>query len=210
MKYRAVFCYLARLVATLLLLFTVPFLSRGLARGPNAEQTSGSGQRPAQQAGTLILGTVAGDPGSSIAVPIYFKPSGDPSLRSLRVELEFVSNSVKFAKAEKAPASEERDLDLAVQVEELPRNEKNVQRTRLIVDVSVVDANAKRPLPAGVWGFLNFRISPEATPYNISMNPLSVSALDTSQKPVLVTVEKGNILVYAAELPMAGCFIFTH
>ncbi|MBI4442049.1 MAG: hypothetical protein HY649_01585 [Acidobacteria bacterium] len=210
MTHRSVFFFPEPLLATLLLVFAPPLLSRGLAQGPNAEQASGSGRPPAPEAGTLILGTVAGEPGTSIAVPIYFKPSGEASLRALRVELEFVSNSVKFTKAEKAPVAEGSDLDLAVQVEELPRNEKNVQRTRLMVAVSVVDSNAKKLLPGGVWGFLNFRISPEATPYNISMNPLSVSAQDTSQKPVPVAVEKGHIIVFAADLPMAGCFIFTH
>ena len=180
------------------------------AQETDATQASASGKAGRQEPFSLILGTVASDPGTTAAIPLYYNLLPGDALRSVHLEIEFVSNSVKFDKAEKGPAAELQEYDLAVEVKELPPDDKKISRTRLAIDVSVADSDTKKTLPEGLWAFLNFRVPPEAQPFSISLKPVSVSAQDTSKKPVKVAAEEGKIIVSIPDVPLVGCFFFTH
>ncbi len=158
----------------------------------------------------LILGTVASDRGTTATVPLYYQPAEDTPIRSLHLEVDFVSNSVKFAKAEKGIAAEIQDYDLAVETEELPPNDQDLSRTRLKIDIAVVDSDSSKALPQGLWTFLDFQIPEDAKPFAISLTPASVSAQDEAGQPVEVTVEAGKVIVSVPDEPLVGCFFFTH
>ena len=158
----------------------------------------------------LILGTVASDRGTTATVPLYYQPAEDTPIRSLHLEVDFVSNSVKFAKAEKGIAAEIQDYDLTVETEELPPNDQGLSRTRLKIDIAVVDSDSSKALPKGLWTFLEFRIPEDAKPFAISLTPASVSAQDEAGQPVEVTVEAGKVIVSVPDEPLVGCFFFTH
>ena len=164
----------------------------------------------ARASANLILGTVASDRGTTATIPLYYQPAEDTPIRSLRLEVDFVSNSVKFAKAEKGIAAEVQDFDLAVVTEELPANDQELSRTRLKIEVAVVDEDPGKALPQGLWSFLEFRIPDDAKPFAISLNPASVSAQDEAGQPVEVTVEAGKVIVSVPDEPLVGCFFFTH
>src|SRR5581483_7411354 len=89
---------------------------------------------------SLIIGTIATDPGTSASLPVYFKPAAGQKLRKIHLEVEFVSNSIRFTKAEKGVATQGQDYDLNVSVQALPPDEKNVKRTRLAIDFSLPDS----------------------------------------------------------------------
>ena len=180
------------------------------AQQRGAAQALGSKSSPQGESASLILGTVAGDRGSSVSIPLYYQPGKNPPLRTAHLEVEFVSNSVKFAKAEKGLAAETQDYDLAVDVKELPPDKKKVQRTRLGIDVSVAEADPQKSLPEGLWAFLNFRIPADAKPFSISLNPVSVSGQDTQKRKVDLAVEAGKIIVSVPDVPLVGCFFFNH
>jgi len=156
----------------------------------------------------VILGTVASDPGTTASVPFYYSRGSGPSLRSLRLHVDFVSNSVKFAKADKGMAAETQDYDLAVEMEDLPANERDLPRTRLKVAVTLLDATTS--IPEGLLAFLNFRIAPESKPFTILLQPADAEAQDTSQKPAPLAVEPGKVIIAGPDEPMPGCFIYTH
>ncbi len=160
----------------------------------------------------LILGTVASDRGTTATIPLYYQPAEDTPIRSLHLEVDFVSNSVKFAKAEKGIAAEIQDFDLVVETEELPpkENDQELSRTRLKIDIAVVDSDPGKALPQGLWTFLEFRIPDDAKPFSISLTPASVSAQDEAGQPVEVTVEAGKVIVSVPDEPLVGCFFFTH
>jgi len=169
---------------------------------PLAQQSGGAGE-PA----TVILGTVASDPGTTATIPLYYKPGAARSIRNVHLELEFVSNSVKFAKAEKGVAAETQNFDLAVNAKELPPD-GNIQRTRLSIDVSVADAG--KSLPEGLWALLDFRVPTDAKAFAIALNTIAVTAQDADKKPVKLMAEAGKIIVSVPDEPLAGCFFFTH
>ena len=158
----------------------------------------------------LILGTVASDRGTTAMIPLYYQPAEDTPIRSLHLEVDFVSNSVKFAKAEKGIAAEIQDFDLAVETEELPPNDQDLSRTRLKIDIAVVDSDPGKALPRGLLSFLDFRIPEDAKPFAISLTPAAVSAQDEAGQPVEVTVEAGKVIVSVPDEPLVGCFFFTH
>ena len=173
---------------------------------PALAAAQGSARAPAN----LILGTVASDRGTTATIPLYYQPAEDTPIRSLHLEVDFVSNSVKFAKAEKGIASEVQDFDLAVETEELPPNDQDLSRTRLKIDIAVVDSDPGKALPRGLWTFLDFRIPDDAKPFAITLTPASVSAQDEAGQPVEVTVEAGKVIVSVPDEPLVGCFFFTH
>ena len=94
----------------------------------------------ARASANLILGTVASDRGTTATIPLYYQPAEETPIRSLHLEVDFVSNSVKFAKAEKGIASEVQDYELTVEAEELPPSDQDLSRTRLKIDIAVVDS----------------------------------------------------------------------
>jgi hypothetical protein len=164
----------------------------------------------AEPAANLVLGTVASERGTTATIPLYYQPGKNTRLRSLHLELDFVSNSVKFIKAEKGVAAAVQDYDLSFDAKELPPDDKKITHTRINIGISLPDAETKKSLPEGLWVFLNFNIPPEAKPFSIALNPISISAQDLARKPVEVAGEAGKIIVSVPDEPLAGCFFFSH
>ena len=183
---------------------------QGAVRRGAAPTASASKSAPPSEPASLILGTVAGDRGTTVSIPLYYQPGKNPPLHSLHLEVEFVSNSVKFDKAEKGVAAETQDFNFAIEAKDLPPDAKNITRTRLSIDVSIADPDPKKSLPEGLWAFLSFRIPPEAKPFSITLNPGPISAQDPQKKPVPLAAEAGKIIVSVPDAPLVGCFFFTH
>ena len=159
-------------------------------------------------AGNVILGTVAGERGTSVAIPVYYESKDDAAVRSVHLDVDFISNSIKFSKAEKGIAAEVQDYELKAETEPLPNDDQGRSRTRIKIDVAVTEAG--KALPQGLWSYLDFEIPPEAKPFAISLNPSSVSAKDVSEKPAQVVAEAGKVIVSVPAEPLAGCFFFAH
>src|SRR5438477_6517676 len=79
---------------------------------------------------SFLLGTVAGDPGTTASIPLYFTPGEGQPVHSVHLEVVFVSNSVKFDKADKGTAAAVQDFTMTVDSKELP-TEQNLQHTKL-------------------------------------------------------------------------------
>ena len=177
-----------------------------LAGGAAAARQAKGGSTAAKP--DLIIGTVAGELGTTAAIPIYLQTSGNSTISSLHLELDFVSNSVKFAKAEKGVAAEGHDFAVNTAAKELPPDDKKISHTRLTIDVT--NSNPQKPLPEGLLAFLNFNIPENAKPFSISLNPITITAADSSKKPVEIAAEAGKVIVSVPDAPLAGCFFFTH
>jgi hypothetical protein len=158
--------------------------------------------------GNVILGTVAGERGTSVAIPVYYESKDNAAVRSVHLNVDFISNSIKFSKAEKGIAAEMQDYELTAQSEPLPDDDQGRSRTRIKIDVAVAESG--KALPQGLWSYLNFEIPPDARPFAVSLNPNSVSATDVSEKPVMVAAEAGKVIVSVPAEPLAGCFFFAH
>src|ERR1051326_4905320 len=118
---------------------------------------------PADSAG-LIIGTVASELGTTAAIPLYYQPPKNSRVKKLHAELDYVSNSVKFDKAEKGVASSVEDFDLKVETKDLAPDDKTFTHTRLYVDVPLLRADPKKSVPEDLLPFLNFKIPPDTKP----------------------------------------------
>jgi hypothetical protein len=170
-----------------------------------AQQGSASTEPP-----TFILGTVSGDPGRIVGVPLYLKGSENQPIQNVRLDLEFVSNSVKFIKADKGPAASEQDFELNVSGTEAPPDDKNISRTSISIEIAVIDSDTTKSLPNGILTFLNIDVPNEAKSYSIDLNPTSYFAQNAAGDSVQLRVEAGKLIVTLLDVPLAGCFFFTH
>jgi len=191
--------------STLMGAITALFLA-GAGSWPAAAQQGGGYNEPP----AFILGTVSGDPGTTAGVPLYFKTGGGKPVRSAHLEVEFVSNSVKFAKADKGTASAVEDFDLTADSKEFPPDDKNLKHTRISLDIAVKDSDPEKALPEGLLSFLNFDVPTDAKSFSIELNPRVVTAQDAAKAAVKVRAESGKIIIALPDEPMPGCFFFTH
>ncbi len=164
--------------------------------------------RAKEPAASIVVGTVASERGTTGAIPIYYEPGKTTPLKKVHLDLDFVSNSVKFDKAEKGVAAQVQDYDLKVTAQELPPDDKKILHTRLSVDVAVTDPS--KSLPQGLLAFLNFKVPEDAKPFSIAINPVTTSAEDVSSKPAEIAAEAGKLIVSIPDAPLAGCFFFSH
>lgn len=198
----------------ILCLTAIPTLS-AQQNPPAARQ---GGQQQAQTAAPSVprvaIGEINGNPGSNLMVPLYFTPDPNRPLRSITIEIDYVSNSLKFQRAAPGLAVEQVGADLSSTLTDGTPDERNVTRSKLRIAVNVPESQPAKGIPDGLLSFLMFRVSPDARPFAIRLNT-SVVAAETAQTPPqrvanvgtlpgLVVVEQGDLL------PEATCFFFTH
>ena len=162
----------------------------------------------------MAIGEINGTPGANLMVPLYFTPDPRNPLRSITIEIEYVSNSLKFQRAAAGLAVEQVRADLSATLTDGTPDARNVTRSKLRVSVAIPEREPARGIPDGLLSFLMFRVSPDARPFAIRLTPSVVSAetiqtppqrvANVSTLPGLVVVELGDML------PEATCFFFTH
>jgi hypothetical protein len=160
----------------------------------------------------VSLAELNGTPGSSLMVPLYFTPDPKDPIRSITVDIEFVSNNLKFDHASKGTAADESGAEITAAVTEGKPDAKNVTRSKLRVTTTIADPNNKKGLPDGLLAYLLFEISLDAKPFSIKLTPTVVEATDVQDKKVAkVGTEPGLVVVEVLDvMPENTCFFFTH
>ena len=160
------------------------------------------------------LAELSGTPGASLMVPFYFTPDPKTPLRSLAVDIEYVSNNLKFQKSSLGLAAERVNADIQTSVTDGQPDEKGITRSKLHLTALLTDQTSKEGLPDGLLAYLLFQISLDAKPFSIRLTPTVVSAEDTSSPPKKVThvaTEPGLVIVEVLDvMPEATCFFFSH
>jgi len=162
----------------------------------------------------VALSELGGTPGANMMMPLYFTPDPKMPVRSLTVDIEFVSNNLKFQKASKGTAAEAVNADITTSVTEGKPDDKGVTRSTLRLSASIPDASNKTGLPDGLLAYLLFQISLDAKPFAIKLVPTVVEAGglgDPPQKVAKIGAEPGLVVVQVLDvMPEATCFFFTH
>jgi hypothetical protein len=185
---------------TILMLFSLA------VRHAAAQQDSS--QPPAPR---VKVGEITATPGSSAMVPVYFTPDPKTAVRSFTVEIEHVSNNLKFQTASDGAVE---GLELSSTVDNGTPDDKGVMRSKLRFTVSLADKKSKKGLPEGLVAFLMFQLAQDAKPFVIKLNLTVLSAEDTqspSRKISNVSVEPGSVAVTSSDVePGMTCFFFSH
>ena len=207
-----VLCLLAAVLA-----ITAPPLSGLLpeANAKSALQNSAEETQDSSEAAPRVsVGEITGSPGANLMLPLYYTADPNVPLRSLTVEIDYVSNNLKFSKASRGVVTEQVGADVVSTLTDGTPNENGVTRSKLQIATSLAEQNPQEGIPSGLLAFLLFRISPEAKPFAIRLNTKVVSAEDLQSPPQKVTqiaTAPGLVVVELADvLPEATCFFFTH
>ena len=178
------------------------------ASGENSTQESSSDGLP-----QVSLSDIVGSPGSSVMIPLYYTPDPNTPLRSLTVEIDYVSNNLIFQKASPGTVTEQAGADVQTALTDGSPDEKNVVRSRLRLAFSLPEEQPPKGLPEGLLAYLLFRISTEAKPFAIRLNTSVISAEDirNPSQEAKVNAQPGMIVVEIPDMmPEATCFFFSH
>ena len=179
-----------------------------------------SAQQPAsEQVPRVSLGSIKGTPGASLMIPVTLTVDPKSPMRSLAIDIEYVSNSLSFEKATLGIGAELANVKVEANATEGKPDDKGVKRSKLRLAASLADPPAKEGLPGGVLAYLLFQLAPEAKAFTIRLVPAVVSAEDLSTPPkriAKVGAEPGQVAVedpaaiYDRMAPQVACFFFTH
>jgi len=163
----------------------------------------------------ISLSEITGSPGASLMVPLYYTPDPKQPLRSLTVEIDFVSNHLKFQKASRGVIPDDMGADITANVTDgAPDAKSGIVRSKLRVAVSLTDKNSPKGLPDGLLAYLLFNVTTDAKPFTIKLNPTVVSAEDLHAPPrkmAKFSATPGIVVVEVPDLlPEATCFFFSH
>jgi hypothetical protein len=176
-------------------------------------------QAPSQRVPRVSLGEVRAVPGASVMMPLVLTADPKNPLRSLTVDIEFVSNSLIFQKTSKGLAAELVNADVQANLTESKPNGMGLKRAKVRVTASLPDPSPKEGLPDGLLAYLLFQVSQEAKPFLIKLTPTVVGAEDLSTPPKKVGnvgTELGQVAIESADAvydrlaPQVACFFFSH
>lgn len=162
----------------------------------------------------VTLGSSSGTPGTSVVVPIYFMPAEGVEVGRLKLDMSFVSASLKFSKIDAGIAAELGNVDLSNELK-VGENEKGLETSTLTIIASFLSPEPpQKGIPAGLLGYLTMRIDEDARPASISLHATAEAAELGSNKPLenlRAFDAKVDVLVTGSELePMVVCFFFSH
>ena len=205
-------CLFAALLAT-----NAPLLS-GLLPEANAKYAQQSSAEETQDSAETVprvsVGEITGTPGASLMLPLYYTADPNVPLRSLTIEIDYVSNNLEFNKASRGVVTEKVGADVTATLIEGTPDENGLTRSKLQIATSLAEQNPQEGIPSGLLAFLLFRINPKAKPFAIRLNTSVVLAEDLQSPPQEVTqiaATPGLVVVELADvLPEATCFFFTH
>ena len=156
----------------------------------------------------ISVGQITGTPGASLMIPLYYTPDPDNPMKSITVEIDYVSNNLKYLKLSPGLAAERVNADIAGVLTDGEASAEGLTRSTLRVDASVIGND---PVPEGLLAYLLFQISLEAKPFAIEMNTSVTSAQNLQGEAAVVNAQDGLVVVELLDaMPEASCFFFTH
>ena len=162
----------------------------------------------------ISLGELIGNPGDELMIPLYYKPAEAEPVRSLTLDIDFVSNHLKFQKASPGVFPEGMAADVTATVSQGAPDPKGVVRSKVRVKVALKEQNPRKGLPEALLAFLQFQVARDAKPFSIKLTPSVISAEDLRSVPrkvAEIAADPGTVVVQSRDfLPEVSCFFFTH
>ena len=160
----------------------------------------------------VTLGSATGTPGTPVVIPIYFTPAAGVDVGRLKLDVHFVSASLKFVKIERGITAELGNVDLRAEVRG-EKNEKGVETSALAIVASFLSPGPPpKGIPAGILGYLALKIDEGGRPASISLRATAEAAELKTKKPVEnLRASDGKVDVLApGTQPLLACFFFSH
>jgi hypothetical protein len=162
----------------------------------------------------VAMAELGGTPGSNLMMPLYYTPDPKNPVKSIAVDIEFVSNNLKFQKALRGVGGDSVNADITTALTEGKPDDKNITRSTLHVTAALPGSTPKEGLPDGMLAYLLFQISLDAKPFAIKLTPSVVDSQDMSTPPKKIAkfgIEPGLVKVEVLDvMPENTCFFFSH
>ncbi len=179
-----------------------------------AQQASRGSQEKNQpkNAPKLTLGDSDGTPGGSVVVPIYLAPAEGVELGQIKFDVSFVSKNLKYSNVKKGMAAESGNVEIHAELKE-EKNDKGLETSMLSIVASIPQPKpGQKGIPAGLLGYITFKVNEGAGPANITLHTTAEAAELGTRKPIpnLKTADAQVDVLAAGSEPLYSCFFFSH
>ena len=176
------------------------FLNPASMAGAEASQAGGAGQSL-----KVNVGIAAAKPGDPIDIPVTLSAPEQVQVQSLTGHISFPRATLSYTEVERGLAVDLADGEAKGVLQE----DKN-DSTLSILELSISGKEAIRP---GILAYLKFRVSPDAQKGIVPLKLVDMKATMADGGPVqLAKGDDGEITLFATDeqIPVVGCFFFTH
>ncbi len=121
-----------------------PVQSATAASSPaSPEEEDAGGEQSQRTIPRIVLGTQTATPGVNVVIALYYTPAQGVELRSLVVEVEWVSKHLQFVRSQRGIAAEMIGADIDSKVTGTRTDSESLERSTLRINASVVEENPK-------------------------------------------------------------------
>lgn len=159
----------------------------------------------AQQATTLNVGLSTAKPGDPVDIPLTLSGAETPRLSSITVEISFPKATLRFVRASAGLAGEMAEANVQGTVRDAP----DVSGLSLLT----VTITAKQPIKLGILAYLQFRVATDAPKGTVQLRDQSLQGGSLEREPqTLAKGRDGRVEIFERneQIPLIGCFFFTH
>ena len=151
---------------------------------------------------TVNIGISTAKPGEQIQIPLTLSGPEQTPIGSLVEEITFPKDALQFVATETGLAADISDAEI-----------KAVAKSDSNLTVLEVTVSAKQALKAGILAYLNLNVPADAKKGSIPIKARSSKAASVEGTPIPLGEGKdGEVTVFdtGEEIPVLGCFFFTH
>lgn len=174
--------------------------SQGDKRGKKAEQPPAGSSQP-----RVNVGVSTAKPGDIIDIPITLSASDTVKVGTVIQTVSFPKKALSLTKAELGLAGEQSQAEIKTDVKD---DSADATLSDLVATIS-----SKGLMKPGILAYLKFKVATDATKGTVVLKVLDSKLMAEGGAPVEVAKGKdGEVTIFNAneEIPVVGCFFFSH
>ena len=167
---------------------------------------SGRAAAPQAEPAKVNVGFSNTKPGEPLDLPLTLSALDPLPVGKLVAGITFPKNALSFDAAELALAGEQSEAQIATAVKEVPG-----ESSLSLLEFTMTTKGTLRP---GILAYIKFRVSTEAKKGSLSLKWNDLKATSPDGQPVsqVAKGKDGTVVVFNLDedIPVVGCFFFTH
>ena len=153
----------------------------------------------------LNVGLSTAKPGEPIDIPLTLSKGDEPQLNEVVGEVSYPKDALSFVDVELGLSGELSDASVQATEKENPDDSE--------VSLLEVTISGEKPIRPGILAYMKFRVSEGAAKGTLTLELKSSKGTTVEGDPVQMAEGRdGQVELFGAdeEIPMVGCFFFTH
>ncbi len=156
------------------------------------------------QAVKLNVGLSTAKPGEPIDIPLTLTKDDEPQVNRVGGEVSYPKDALSFVDVELGLSGELSYANVQATEKADPDDDK--------VSLLEVTVSGEKPIWPGIPAYLKFRVSANAAEGTIALELKNAKATTMEGEPVEIAEKRrtGRLFGLEEEIPVIGCFFFTH